>query len=80
MLENDSGQKLLRRWIIQTLSFRVRGGGLVSFFPLKSLGRDNELCEQFQQVNRQLPGKHSPSLCAMVMWEMKRQERKVDIS
>lgn len=79
LLENDSGEKLLLRWIIQTLSFR-RVSGL--FFPQKSLGRDNELCEQSRQVNRQLPGKHSLSLCPSVMGETeeKKEEGKVDIS
>lgn len=79
LLENDSGEKLLLCWIIQTSSFRGVSG---FFFPLQSLGWDNELCEQFRQVNRQLPGKHSLSLCTSVIEETEetKEERKVDIS
>lgn len=59
--------------------------GTLGRFCQKGLGRDNELCEQFHRVNRQLPDTHRPSLCADVMRERetgkkKREEGKVDIS
>lgn len=77
LVKIDFNGKLLLHWLIQTLSLR-RG---VWSFSLKSLGRDTELCEQFRQVNRQLPGKHSLPLCASVMGETaeKKEEGKVDM-